>query len=143
MLFSPLISVQIKPMTLSGTLEQSVRTLPDEKGMVWFVGKDVAEALGYKDTATAVKDHVDEEDKTTRRIAAPSRGKQMTTMINESGVYSLIFSSKLPKAKEFKHWVTSKVLPEIRKYFMPVRRKWAFFSLQVNTLELHKKIYFL
>lgn len=83
-------------------------------GEPWFVGKDVAAALGYKDTVNALKAHVDEEDKGGWRIATPSGEQQMVT-INESGVYSLIFSSKLPKAKTFKRWVTSEVLPSIRK----------------------------
>lgn len=81
-----------------------------------FVGKDVALALGYKDTVNALKSHVDEEDKMGWQITTPSRGTQNATVINESGVYSLVFSSKLPDAKKFKHWVTSEVLPSIRKH---------------------------
>lgn len=81
----------------------------------YFVGKDVAEVLGYKDTVNALKAHVDEEDKTGWQITTPSRGTQTATIINESGLYSLIFSSKLPAAKKFKRWVTSEVLPAIRK----------------------------
>lgn len=80
-----------------------------------FVGKDVALALGYKDTVNALKLHVDEEDKMGWQITTPSRGVQNATIINESGVYSLVFSSKLSDAKKFKHWVTSEVLPTIRK----------------------------
>ena len=80
----------------------------------YFVGKDVAEILGYKDTVNALKAHVDEEDKTGWQIT-PSRGTQTATIINESGLYSLILSSKLPAAKKFKRWVTSEVLPSIRK----------------------------
>lgn len=80
-----------------------------------FVGKDVALALGYKDTVNALKLHVDEEDKMGWQITTPSRGTQNVIVINESGVYSLVFSSKLSKAKKFKHWVTSEVLPTIRK----------------------------
>ncbi len=84
-------------------------------GEPWFVGKDVAKALGYKDTISALKVHVDVEDKKGGwKIATPS-GEQQMTIINESGVYNLIFSSKLPKAKEFKRWVTSEVLPTIHK----------------------------
>ena len=87
-------------------------TIDDE---VWFVGKDVAVALGYKDTINALKAHVDPEDKKGGwRITTPS-GDQDMTIINESGVYSLVLSSKLPGAKKFKHWVTSEVLPSIRK----------------------------
>ena len=88
---------------------------------IWFVGKDVAEILGYSNASKAVIDHVDNEDKTSIMVdMADSQngnllGKTKTTMINESGLYSLILSSKLPKAKEFKRWVTSEVLPTIRK----------------------------
>ncbi|AME03312.1 BRO-N domain-containing protein [Selenomonas sp. oral taxon 136] len=81
----------------------------------YFVGKDVAEILGYKDTVNALKAHVDEEDKTGWQITTPSRGTQTATIINESGLYSLILSSKLPAVKKFKRWVTSEVLPSIRK----------------------------
>ena len=80
----------------------------------WFVGKDVATALGYKDTSDALKKHVDEEDKLTRRFADSGQIREMY-VINESGVYSLVFSSKLPTAKAFKRWVTSEILPAIRK----------------------------
>ncbi|MCM1212938.1 MAG: Bro-N domain-containing protein [Lachnospiraceae bacterium] len=81
----------------------------------WFVGKDVAMALGYRDTKNALKSHVDSEDKKGGwRITTPS-GDQNMTIINESGVYALIFGSRLPSAKKFKHWVTSEVLPSIRK----------------------------
>lgn len=80
----------------------------------WFVGKDVAEALGYRDTSDALKKHVDADDKLTRRFADSGQAREMY-IINESGLYSLILSSKMPKAKAFKHWVTSEVLPAIRK----------------------------
>ncbi len=80
----------------------------------WFVGKDVATALGYSNSRKALQDHVDEEDKgVTKRDTLG--GKQNMTIINESGLYSLILHSKLPSAKKFKHWVTSTVLPSIRK----------------------------
>ena len=81
----------------------------------WFSGKDVAIALGYKDTVNALKAHVDSDDKRGWQITTPLGGKQNAVVINESGVYSLIFSSKLPQAKEFKRWVTHEVLPSIRK----------------------------
>lgn len=81
----------------------------------FFVGKDVAEDLGYTNSRKALSDHVDQEDKGVT-ICDTLGGKQEMTVINESGVYALIFSSKLPKAKEFKHWVTSEVLPSIRKH---------------------------
>lgn len=82
----------------------------------WFVGKDVAEILGYKKTRNAISTHVDEEDKKAAPIQSPFGGKQQTTIINESDLYSLILSSKLPSAKAFKRWVTSEVLPTIRKH---------------------------
>ena len=80
----------------------------------WFVGKDVAEALGYSNARDALRVHVDAEDKGVANHDTLG-GKQELTVINESGLYSLIFSSKLKKAKDFKHWVTSEVLPSIRK----------------------------
>ena len=81
----------------------------------WFVGKDVANALGYEKATDAVRKHVNEEDRGISKIETPS-GKQNTTIINESGLYALIFGSKLESAKRFKHWVTSEVLPSIRKH---------------------------
>lgn len=81
---------------------------------VWFVGKDIAECLGYKDTDQALRVHVDTVDKLTRKIDGSGQNRNMT-VINESGLYGLILSSKLPNAKKFKHWVTSDVLPAIRK----------------------------
>ena len=81
----------------------------------WFVGKDVAVVLGYRIPHKAIYDHVDIEDKRVFQIGTPS-GEQNMIVINESGLYSLILSSKLPNAKEFKRWVTSEVLPSIRKY---------------------------
>ena len=80
----------------------------------YFVGKDVASILGYKEPRSAVSKKVDEEDRGVSKIATPS-GTQEMTVINESGLYSLILSSKLPSAKKFKRWVTSEVLPTIRK----------------------------
>lgn len=83
----------------------------------YFVGKDVAEALGYAKPENAISAHVDEDDKTTTLIQGTgSNYKSKAVIINESGVYALVFGSKLPKAKEFKHWVTSEVLPAIRKH---------------------------
>ena len=82
----------------------------------WFVGKDVASVLGYVSPHRAVFDHVDEDDKTSVLIQhSGSNYKSKTIFINESGLYSLILSSKLPQAKEFKRWVTNEVLPQIRK----------------------------
>lgn len=80
----------------------------------WFVGKDVATALGYKNTRQAILTNVMDEDKGVHSVDTPS-GKQEMTVINESGLYALIFGSKLDSAKRFKHWVTSEVLPSIRK----------------------------
>ena len=84
-------------------------------GEPWFVGKDIAEALGYAKPTDAVRKRVSEEDRGISKMETPS-GLQQMTVINESGLYSLILSSKLPSAKEFKHWVTSDVLPSIRKH---------------------------
>lgn len=81
----------------------------------WFVGKDVAEALGYSDTNKAVAMHVEDEDKKLNDKTSPSFGQRGATLINESGLYALIFGSKLESAKRFKHWVTAEVLPAIRK----------------------------
>lgn len=81
----------------------------------WFIGKDVADALGYSNPRKALNDHVDNEDKGVTKCDTLG-GAQKTTVINESGVYALIFGSKLPTAKKFKHWVTSEVLPDIRKH---------------------------
>lgn len=91
----------------------TVRTVEID-GTPWFVGKDVAACLAYSNTRDALAKHVDSEDKGVAKCDTPS-GEQKMTIINESGVYSLIFGSKLPTAKQFKHWVTSEVLPTIRK----------------------------
>lgn len=87
----------------------------------WFVGKDVAEILGYGDTNQSIRKHVDDEDKLTRQFDGSGQRREMT-VINESGLYSLVLSSRLPTAKKFKRWVTSEVLPSIRKtggYHLP------------------------
>ena len=84
-------------------------------GEPWFVGRDIALALGYCNTKDALSRHVDADDKGGARITTPS-GEQEMTIINESGLYSLVLSSKLPTAKKFKRWVTSEVLPAIRKH---------------------------
>lgn len=91
----------------------AIRTM-EKDGEPWFVGKDVAEVLGYSDTNQAIRKHVDEEDRLTRSFNGSGQNRGMT-IINESGLYSLILSSKLPSAKQFKRWVTSEVLPSIRK----------------------------
>lgn len=83
-------------------------------GQPWFVGKDVAQALGYSNTRDALERHIDDEDKNTVVNPDGNRGNPNMTIINESGLYSLVLSSKLPGAKQFKRWVTSEVLPSIR-----------------------------
>lgn len=83
-------------------------------GSAWFVGRDVANALGYKKPENAISSNVDSED-TLKKGIPTAGGIQQMTIINESGLYSLIFNSKLESAKRFKHWVTSEVLPSIRK----------------------------
>jgi len=90
-----------------------VRTLNLED-VIWFVGKDVADTLGYSASRNALSKHVDNDDKLTHQISASGQMREMT-LINESGVYSLIFGSKLDSAKRFKKWVTSEVLPSIRQ----------------------------
>ena len=87
-------------------------TINDEP---WLVGKDVAEALGYANPKNAVPDHVDGEDKLSTQIEYAGQ-KRTVTLINESGLYSLVLSSKLPGARKFRHWVTAEVLPSIRKH---------------------------
>lgn len=95
--------------------ENAVRTLSIEDEP-YFVGKEVAELLGYKDPSSAVSKNIDKEDKTTLLVEQPgSNYKSRTTFINESGLYALIFGSQLESAKRFKRWVTSEVLPQIRK----------------------------
>lgn len=107
----------------------------------WLVGKDVAEALGYSDTNKAVAMHVENEDKKLNDKTSPSFGQRGATLINESGLYALIFGSKLESAKRFKHWVTFEVLPSIRKtggYQMQVPQGKELLALAV--LEAQKTI---
>lgn len=92
----------------------SIRTV-ERNGEPWLVGSDVAKALQYTNPAKAIRDHVDCDDKLTERIVLSGQNRE-AIFINESGLYSLILSSKLPTAKKFKHWVTSEVLPSIRKH---------------------------
>lgn len=99
--------------TFSNTEFGNIRTLTIDFEP-WFVGKDVAAALGYKEPTKATREKVDDEDKGMSKIGTPM-GAQNMIIINESGLYSLILSSKLPNAKKFKRWVTSEVLPAIRK----------------------------
>ena len=94
----------------------TIRTIRDDKGEPLFCGKDVAVALGYKNPENVIAVHVEDEDKTSTLIqGSGSNYKSKTTFINESGLYALILSSKLESARRFKHWVTSEVLPAIRK----------------------------
>ena len=93
----------------------NVRTM-EINGEPWFIGKDIAKCLGYVKPENAIANHVDSEDKTSTLIQGTgSNYKSKAVIINESGVYALIFGSKLPNAKKFKHWVTSEILPTIRK----------------------------
>ena len=102
----------------------TIRTV-ELDGTVWFVGKDVAEILGYTNPSEALADHVGEEDKLNSKTLSSFKldlGQRGGWLINESGLYSLVLSSKLPSAKKFKRWVTSEVLPSIRKtgaYIVP------------------------
>ncbi len=117
--------------------------MPD--GQVGFVGKDVAEVLGYSNATKAILMHVDDEDKTLVMLAAESQNgtlvKTKTAIINESGLYSLILSSKLPQAREFKHWVTSEVLPQIRKTggYIPVREADDEKTILCKALMIYKR----
>lgn len=90
-----------------------IRTV-EQAGGIWFVGKDVAEALGYSNPSNAVISHVDDEDKLRTQIKYAGQNREVS-IINESGLYALVLSSKLPKAKAFKRWITSEVIPSIRK----------------------------
>ena len=92
-----------------------LKSFIDKKQNVWFLGKDVAKILGYRDTDKAIRMHVEEEDK-YKGAAKTAGGLQQSFYINESGFYSLLLSSKLETSKKFKHWVTSQVLLSIRKY---------------------------
>ncbi|MGX7394033.1 BRO family protein [Carnobacterium mobile] len=107
-------------------------------GQPWFIGKDVSDLLGYSNSPKALKDHVDEDDKLTERIVMAGQNREVT-IINESGLYSLIIKSKLPNAKKFKRWVTSEVLPSIRKtgsYQTSMSQE----DIMIATLETQKEI---
>lgn len=108
----------------------------------WFVGKDVATALGYKNTADAIGKHIDTDDKLTSQIAIAGQRRDVV-VINESGLYALIFGSKLESAKRFKHWVTAEVLPAIRKtgsYQKPMTIAEQIQLLAQGNVELEEKI---
>ena len=98
-----------------------IRTIETEESEIWFVARDVCESLGFGNPRQAISSHVDPDDKDVH-ILDTLGGRQETTVINESGLYSLILGSRLPNAKKFKRWVTSEVLPSIRKtggYHLP------------------------
>lgn len=108
----------------------------------WFVGKDVALALGYERTADAIRQHVETEDKGVGEIQTPG-GTQNMTIINESGLYALIFGSKLESAKRFKRWVTSEVLPAIRRtgaYNLPQTTDGKIALLAQGYTEMFQKV---
>lgn len=118
-----------------------IRTLADNDGNILFVGKDVAKALGYKNTSKAIQQHVDDEDKSTLPIREAAY-ETRAIVINESGLYSLILSSKLPQAKQFKRWVTSEVLPAIRRtgaYAVPTPNPPCPVSTERTLAELRDK----
>lgn len=116
-----------------------IRTLAIN-GEPWFVGKDVAVALGYSNPRKALGDHVDDEDKGVTKCDTLG-GKQELTTINESGLYSLVLSSKLPTAKQFKRWITSDVLPTIRKTGGYVNNDELFISMYFDEVdELSKEV---
>ena len=104
-------------------------------GEPWFVGKDMATALGYSNPRDSLAKHVDDEDKNTVAFCDGTPGNPNLTIINESGVYSLIFSSRLEKAKEFKRWVTAEVLPTIRKHGAYIAPGAAPQGLEAATLQ--------
>lgn len=107
------VSNDIVPRVFTNHEFGQIRTFAGDDGTPWFVGKDVASALGYTNPQKAIRDHVDEEDRTVNDSFTVNG--TAVTLVNESGIYALILTSKLPKAKEFKHWITSDVLPAIRR----------------------------
>ena len=131
-------------------LEIELTSYIDDKQNVWFKGKDVARILGYSNTKKAVLIHVDSEDKQqifTPHASGPKMGPvgpsgSICTCINESGFYSLVLSSKLEAAKKFKHWVTSQVLPSIRKYgqYKLFDSPWNKMIMIGNETDLHYKV---
>ena len=120
-----------------------VRTV-DIEGELWLVGKDVARALGYSNPRDALAKHVDDEDKGVSQIATPS-GIQEMTIINESGLYSLVLGSRKPEAKAFKRWITHEVIPSIRKtgsytFDGTSKELQAIFMLDARTMEQDRRI---
>ncbi|MDU4882965.1 phage antirepressor [uncultured Clostridium sp.] len=124
-------------------LELEVRAVEID-GEGWLVGKDIAEALGYKNSRKAILDHVDEEDKIFRdgvTIRDSIGRSQKAVLINESGFYSLILRSDMPKAKQFKRWVTSEVLPQIRKTggYIPIEEEMSEAEIMAKALIISQK----
>ena len=124
-------------------LELEVRAV-EINGEGWLVGKDIAEALGYKNSRKAILDHVDEEDKIFRdgvTIRDSIGRSQKAVLINESGFYSLILRSDMPKAKQFKRWVTSEVLPQIRKTggYIPIKEEMSEAEIMAKALIISQK----
>lgn len=122
-------------------LELEVRAV-EINGEGWLVGKDIAEALGYSNSSDALKTHVDEEDK--KKIVFsdyPQFGNKGAVLINESGLYSLVLRSKLPGAKKFRRWVTSEVLPQIRKTggYIPIREEMSEAEIMAKALIISQK----
>lgn len=120
-----------------------IRTV-DMNGDTWFVGRDIAAVLGYSKPQNAIASHVDEDDTLIQGITDSMGRTQSTTLINESGVYALIFSSKLDKAKQFKHWVTSEVLPAIRKHgaYVPTQSDQTALDIQLlNARTMNANVY--
>lgn len=120
-----------------------IRTV-DLNGETWFVGRDIATVLGYSKPQNAIASHVDEDDTLIQGIIDSMGRTQNTTLVNESGVYALIFSSKLEKAKQFKHWVTSEVLPAIRKHgaYVPSQSDQTALDIQLlNARTMNANVY--
>ena len=113
----------------------------DKQQNIWFLGKDVAQILGYRDTNQAIRKHVDEEDKYKGAVETTG-GLQQSFFINESGFYSLVLSSKLETAKKFKRWITSEVLPSIRKYgqYKLFDSPWNKMIMTGNETDLHYQV---
>ena len=123
------------------TLGLEIDTYINKQQNIFFIGKDVAKILGYSDANKAVRQHVDEEDK-FKGSAKTAGGLQQTFYINESGFYSLLLSSKLETAKKFKRWITSEVLPSIRKFgqYKLFDSPWNKMIMISNEKELHYKV---
>ena len=118
-----------------------INTYIDKQQIIWFRGKDVAEILGYKDTNQAIRKHVDKEDQKSCPVETTGQVRWII-FINESGFYSLVISSKLETAKKFKRWITSEVLPSIRKYgqYKLFDSSWNKMIMISNEKELHYKV---